>query len=311
VLPAEAPSSLFTSSTLICYLYSYSSTSVCVIHKFVHASEEMFDHCGQLICATKRVRDVSVQLSTYRSISNELALLILRVCSVEINARQEMNRITACDGAEVFMSGAWWWMYATVLLQWNERRRYLTEIQDPLYAYLPRFDASVPVMIVLYGSFAFIGWNMKSVNVMDLCWSLNTLFICRVMVLYLHPFKGHRSMIPLRDRVIEIVQGVQEPLRHDLSFSGHVSMLTLFGFLLPSHRLWFWCSASITAVCLTCSRVHYSADCMIAPFFAYIGHCMGQFAAKMWRTNVSFEVSTGIGLALFCAGTLIRKAMLT
>ena len=210
------------------------------------------------------------------------------------------------------LSFSFWVAYATYGLHWNENRDYLTEIQDPLYKYFPRFDASVPVMVMLYlcGIVFFSHWNYW--DDMSACWSFNILICSRLMILYLHPFKGHKSMIPLKDIIIEKFEGVSQPLKNDLSFSGHVSTLVMFGFLFPMYQWLFWTCACLTGFCLICSRVHYSADCVMAPFFSFFAHSVHKNIQIIWITFVPLWVTLtlcGLFAGLICLYCIqVRKA---
>ena len=192
---------------------------------------------------------------------------------------------------DFLLSATIWYTYATCILNWNEKRKYLTEIEDPIFQYVPRFDASIPVMIMLYISAVLFALNWQVWDTLQTCWTFNILFCTRSVILYLHPFKGHKSMIPLRDILLEKIQGTTTPLRNDLSFSGHVSTIVTLGLLVPHMRWFFWICGILTSICLICSRVHYSADCVIAPFFAFFAYNNSSDMQYLWSTYVPYWCS--------------------
>jgi hypothetical protein len=158
--------------------------------------------------------------------------------------------------------------YSRYVVPWNEQRRELVEIPDPLFRYLPILDTSRAINFILYTVFIHAVWN--GIDTLSFCWTFSLLMIMRSMVLYLHPFKGHHTMKPLRDPLVEWFLGKSKPLLHDCSFSGHVSTLVALGLL--AERPLYHVAAAVTGVLLILSRVHYGADCAIAPFFAYLSY---------------------------------------
>lgn len=192
------------------------------------------------------------------------------------------------------LSVSYWICYGTFVLQWNERRKNLREIEDPLFQYFPRFDASWPVMIMINGSIALFLICWSSWDTLELCWTYNVLVTCRIIVLYLHPFRGHRDIIPLRDVLLERVQRVSKPLQNDLSFSGHVSTLVMFGFVLPELQWFFWSSAFLSAILMLCARAHYAADCALAPPFVFFAHRTHNIVAHIWYTTVPHWVTASL-----------------
>lgn len=160
------------------------------------------------------------------------------------------------------------WIYSDMLGR-NETRACLVEIHDPLFEVLPIWDTSVPCAGILYACFALFALHWGEWSVPHFAWTFTYLMLSRLLVLWMLPLKGHHTQRPLRDPLIEWVRGEQPVLRSDTSFSGHVSTVVALGLLCETHREFFWVSAAITAALLVLSRVHYTADCVIAPAFAY------------------------------------------
>lgn len=164
------------------------------------------------------------------------------------------------------------------ILRWNEGRPELVVIPDPLFKYLPLYDTSIPVNFILYLSSVMVALHIKELDPTLSCKTWILLMLVRTLVLWLHPFQGCPYMKPLRDPILDFIIGFhQDPLRNDCSFSGHCSTLVTFGLLLPAQQLFFFSAAFITSILLILSRVHYSADCLIAPMAALFCFRMAAF----------------------------------
>lgn len=157
-----------------------------------------------------------------------------------------------------------------------ETRSNLVELDDPIYKYFPVImDTSYPVTIMLWISFSWFIWNIMDINYRVACWSWIFLCFGRAIGIWLHPFKGHHDMVPLYDPIIDRFLDVGKPLRNDLFISGHCSTLTLLGLLLPNYSLMYYTFCVFTSILMMISRVHYSADCLMAPIFATFAYSVG------------------------------------
>lgn len=190
-----------------------------------------------------------------------------------------------------------------------ERRTNLVEINDPLFEWLPICDTSLPIGIILWFCtlFFFANWPLWDQELTIWCFII--LMISRSFVLYTHPFLGHHTMIPLRDVFIEWVTGTdQEPLRSDMSFSGHCSTLFALGLLLRPYYTFYFVATILTAILLVLSRVHYTADCLIAPIFAYWAFMMAPELMVFWHTHVSIIVTVLLSMGFLSFSALPRIA---
>lgn len=183
------------------------------------------------------------------------------------------------------------------LMKYNERRPYLVELPDPSFAYLPVVDTSGPVTFLHWSCILTFVWHWSEWQLHQFCWTFLLFMWFRAVVLWAHPFRGHSTMIPLRDVCIDHLLGVTEPLRNDESFSGHTAIVFMCGLYVQSYRWWFWLSTLAVMGLLVLSRVHYLADCLIAPPIVY-----SLFA---WTPQVS-ELWT-----MWCGTELLRATVLT
>lgn len=173
--------------------------------------------------------------------------------------------------------------YTKFLLK-MERRTNLVELDDPLFRYLPRYDTSIPVFLLLYTTMLTFLYNWYEWDNRKLCFSLMFIFATRSFVLWTHPFKGHKDMHPLIDPIIDrFLFGVSEPNQEDLSYSGHCATICLFAWHLESYRHLYFLFAFLTSIALVSSRVHYTADCFIAPFFSYISYQCSNDMLELWQ----------------------------
>lgn len=181
----------------------------------------------------------------------------------------------------LFFSVITW--YGLWVMHRSEHRKNLVEIDDPIYHIIPLCDTSIPVFSLLWIGSSVFFYLYEQWDWMHGAWSFMLLMIFRSIVLYLHPFKGHDSMIPLVDPITEFFVRTRQPFRNDLSFSGHVSTLVLFGLLLPSeYKVYYWWGAFVTGWLLILSRVHYTADVFIAPMFSYFCYHLAATLYPLW-----------------------------
>lgn len=158
------------------------------------------------------------------------------------------------------------------LLKSNEFRSYLVELPDPSFKYLPLYDTSVPLFVVQWSSVLNFLYHWSDWDPGQFCWTYVCFMVFRTLVLWMHPFRAHHTRQPLRDILLQLIVGESRPLDHDLSFSGHTSLLVIFGLLLESQRVFFGLATVLTIVLLILSRVHYLADCLLAPPVVYSVH---------------------------------------
>lgn len=145
-------------------------------------------------------------------------------------------------------------------------------LPDPLQDVFGPYNLHWPIFLVTYApvlcGIFFVARQKTQAENLIYAYCLLQLF--RLTTIYLLPLEAPPEMITLWDPIADhLVFG--SIVTKDLFFSGHVSTLVLFSFYLsdPRQRKIYRMLAFIDAVLLTAQHVHYTADVVFAPFFAY------------------------------------------
>lgn len=106
--------------------------------------------------------------------------------------------------------------------------------------------------------------------------SFLAVFILRFSFIYMVPLSPPETVIPLTDPVLNWIVGNNNEIMNDLFFSGHISDLCIFIFCVRYNPLRYFMivCAILCAVLLVWQQVHYTADVVAAPFFAYTSYRM-------------------------------------
>jgi len=102
-------------------------------------------------------------------------------------------------------------------------------------------------------------------------------FVLRAVFIFLLPLAPPHGQIALIDPFLDIfVPGSATDLKNDLFFSGHVADVCFLVFCCQKKwiKKWVIVSTSIVGLLLIWQRVHYTADVVSAPFFAYVCYCV-------------------------------------
>lgn len=159
---------------------------------------------------------------------------------------------------------------------------------DPVHALFPSIALHTPIFIITYLPIV-LGLVLvfpKPEERNDLIYAYSLLQVFRLASIYLIPLEPPPDMIILKDPVADhLVFGTV--VTKDLFFSGHVSTLSLFAFLMKDKpwKLVFAALAVTDAFLLTAQHVHYSIDVLAAPFFAYAAYRLRVYlkARKIFR----------------------------
>lgn len=194
-------------------------------------------------------------------------------------------------------------------IDWCEYRPQLVEIPDPFFQYLPLRDTSWPIGATLWGSALWFFTHWREWDHENAIWCFVALMISRSFVLYTHPFRGHHTMIPLRDPILEFfTRTARQPYLNDCSFGGHCSTLFALGLLHESQRALYFTAALVTSILIVISRAHYTADNLIAPMFSYWCFKMAPSLREFWSHWVSLPLSLALALVMVvCSLRLLRR----
>ena len=139
---------------------------------------------------------------------------------------------------------------------------------DPIFHFLPRFDCSISIFSLTYGSLIlyFILERKKSFFLTKLNLSYALLLIVRIITISLVPLKEPEGLIYLQD---PFLNDLVYPGRivTDLFFSGHTALLFLLYCI--SKRSIFVILTVVMGVLLMVQRVHYSIDVIAAIPFGF------------------------------------------
>lgn len=100
--------------------------------------------------------------------------------------------------------------------------------------------------------------------------AFTAIYMIRMICVFLLPLSPDPFMVPLLDPFADAVAH-ENAILNDLFFSGHIATLTLFYFALRTSKWRYYMALCILAVSgmMIVQRIHYSADLLLAPFFAY------------------------------------------
>ena len=155
-------------------------------------------------------------------------------------------------------------------------------LNDPLLARFNPHNFSVSLFILTYtGVLAFIVYISGLPRLfIPASRAFLLLFVLRVCFILLIPLKPPSDIIFLNDPFVDRVIGFKAQVWNDLFFSGHVADLFFFAFC-TSHKIlkfFFLAAAILVSAMLVGQKVHYTADVLAAPVFAYA--CYSLFVKK-------------------------------
>lgn len=157
-------------------------------------------------------------------------------------------------------------------------------LNDPILDALPRHDVSLPVFISLWGGALLLIYRVQKSPAIYLrfIWAYALLFISRIISIGLTPLDPPPGLIELRDPLSNYFYGAKF-ITKDLFFSGHTASICLMAFCLvrPLDRWLVFVGTAIVGIGVLIQRVHYTADVVAAPVFAYAVYWLaGRFTRK-------------------------------
>ena len=163
---------------------------------------------------------------------------------------------------------SWWW-YVCKMLPAHESRTDTVPVYDFILDLFPVIDTSIPVNFIAYAAYVrfFAAVLIEQQVNMQLTLLLFLFFPwVRSLCLSLLPLDTPDGFAPLYDPLQRFILKNNSigTLDKDLFFSGHVSILLMFGY--SSNISFFFWAAFVTAVLMLFSRVHYTIDLLMAPF---------------------------------------------
>ncbi|MCW3125071.1 MAG: hypothetical protein JWO03_729 [Bacteroidetes bacterium] len=161
-----------------------------------------------------------------------------------------------------------------LIVQWLKYNstRHGRIINDPLYDMLPLHDFSNTIFFFTYSA-TIVSLIYLIAHPQLLHRAFTTfvvIFVIRAICIFLVPLSPSGDMLPLHDPFTNFMAN-EEEIRNDLFFSGHVSDLAFFFFVVraPWLRRYILLCAIAVGSLLILQRVHYTMDVIAAPIFAY------------------------------------------
>ncbi|TGE09623.1 phosphatase PAP2-related protein [Hymenobacter fodinae] len=142
-------------------------------------------------------------------------------------------------------------------------------LPDPLLAWLPAHNVSVPAFVVIYlgiglGVVTLVPRPLRLLRTLWAYWLLHLLRCCTLFLLPLEPPTG---LLILRDPLVErFFYAAPEPITKDLFFSGHTATLLLLTLAVPpGWRRGALAVATLLIGCLVLvQHAHYTYDVLAA-----------------------------------------------
>jgi PAP2 superfamily C-terminal len=146
------------------------------------------------------------------------------------------------------------------------------QLNDFVLDSLPVYDASLAVFISLWSAALLLIYRVQRSPAIYLrfIWGYALLFITRIISIGLTPLDPPDGLIELRDPLSNYFYGATF-ITKDLFFSGHTASICLMAFCLihPRDRWLVFFGTAVVGIGVLLLRIHYTADVIAAPFFAY------------------------------------------
>ena len=160
---------------------------------------------------------------------------------------------------------------------WSSNRKGVI-FNDPVLGLFSPVDFSPLIFVITY-SFSSLGVAIglhKPELFVKLIQVYTILTLLRIITLYSFALEPPSEIIPLRDVLLQSTFYSGRENLKDLFFSGHVSILFAFAFVLTNKKLkWLFILAAIlVGVLIMIQHVHYSIDVIAAPVFAYFAYAL-------------------------------------
>jgi hypothetical protein len=146
------------------------------------------------------------------------------------------------------------------------------QLNDYVLNALPVRDVSLLVFVCLWGAALLLIYQVQHNPMIYLrfIWGYALLFITRIITIGLVPLNPPTDLIELRDPLSNYFYG-STFITKDLFFSGHTASICLMAFCLvrPIDRWLVFIGTFLVGIGVLIQRVHYTADVVSAPLFAY------------------------------------------
>lgn len=166
-----------------------------------------------------------------------------------------------------------------------------TQLMDPLLFLIPSYDCSEIIFALTYtalGTFilsTIINPATFIIGLQGYC----LLIIMRTLSIYLVPLEPPDGLIILKDPVTILFMSTPDGgyIVKDLFFSGHISAIMLFFFVIENKavkKVLLALGFSVS-VLLLIQHVHYTIDILAAPFFSFLAYKCGLYLYQKRTLN--------------------------
>jgi hypothetical protein len=165
------------------------------------------------------------------------------------------------------------YMLIVQFLVWNRYRPGVI-LHDPIQQFFTPIDFSFWIFSITY--FCAVSFILYiAARPRDFYYggrAFTLIFVMRAVFIYTLPLLPPTDTIPLHDSFMDFLVGPKNDILNDLFYSGHIADLSFFVLCCKNKSLKYFYifSAIVVAVMLVWQHVHYTADVIASPFFAYV-----------------------------------------
>lgn len=160
-----------------------------------------------------------------------------------------------------------------IFFNYIEGRNGIT-LNDPLLAFLPRYNVSVPTFLIIWSmSLWFLYRAIHAPQMLLLfMWGFVVLSLSRFLTIYLVPLNPPADLIPLMDPITNLFYGgTSHFITKDLFYSGHTStqFLIFLCFTKKTDKILALIATCLIGILVLIQHIHYSIDVLAAPVMCY------------------------------------------
>jgi membrane-associated phospholipid phosphatase len=153
--------------------------------------------------------------------------------------------------------------------------------KDYFIDFLPRYDVSIWIVLILYTSLiiSFV-WLISRPKLLTV--ALKAMFLTnsiRYIFIYLIPLEPPIGLLPLDDPLLDEFIYKSRFITKDLFYSGHMANASLLFLCVGDRRLKVFLGLAVVliGILLLVQRVHYSYDVLFAPLATYACYKLSQY----------------------------------
>jgi hypothetical protein len=146
------------------------------------------------------------------------------------------------------------------------------KFNDYLLQWLPAYDLSMPIFIVIWAMalLTFSRFKQDPQIFLTFLWGFILINLSRFVSIGLVPLNAPEGLIAIHDPISNYFYG-EKFITKDLFFSGHTAAMSLMFLCLKkrSDKILAFLSTIIIGICVLLQHVHYTIDVLMAPVITY------------------------------------------